>query len=139
MEAPEDRLLELLGEAEGNQNSLGALETSGGVPRDCVVVQPGLEGLETSARRGGRSIRGTRENREGCGPGLGLWRRIGDETRIQSPHRLDSRPLDLLARRHWVQLGLSHRRPIHPALQYPVFQLPLQTPLTPGEPQTEGS
>ena len=137
VEAPEDRLQELLGEVGGDQNSLGVRELGGGVPRGRAVVQPGKEGPETSARRGGRSLRGTRENREGWVPELGLWRRIGDETRIQSPHRIDSRPLDTLARRHWVQLGLSHRRPIPPILQYPVLQLPLQAPLTPAQPQME--
>ena len=136
VEPSEDGLQELLGEAGDNQSSLGALDL-GGVPRDLAVVQPGQEGLESSTRRGGRSIRGTRENREGCVPELS-WRKIGDRTRIQSPHRSDSRPLDTLTRRHWVQLGLSHRRPAPPVLRYPVLQLPLHAPLIPHQPHTEG-
>ena len=136
VEPSEDVLQELLGESGDNQNSLRALDL-GGVPRDTAVVQPGQEDLEIPVRRGGRSIRGTRD-RVGWVPELGLWRTIGDRTRIQSPHRSDSRPLDTLTRRHWVQLGLSHRRPVSPVLRSPVLQLPLHPPLLPHQPHTEG-
>ena len=164
---PEDRLLELLEEAEVIRDSLGTLETSPGVPRGRASIppgsrglgtagwttrgrgsfqpgsrglstagwtprgrglyQPGLGGLGTPVPRGGRAVRGAREHRGGWDPGVssvGVLRLLADETRIQSPYRQDTRPLDRLARRHWVQLGLSHRRPIHPALLQPVFYPP---------------
>ena len=139
VEEPEDRLLELLEEAEGNQDSLGTLETSGRVPRDRTVVQPGLEGLETSALRGGRSIRGTREHRESCGPGVGSleenWRRDEDPVSTQ---------VGLKA------VGLAGKETLGPARSVtqtsytsspPTSCLSVTIaapPLTPGQPQTEG-
>ena len=123
----EDELQELLGESGDHQSGLGALNL-GGTPGNTALVQPDLLGgtagrtdLESLARRGGRSIRGIRD-RVGWSPELGSWRTIGDRNRIQSPHRSDSRPLDPLARRHWAQLRLSHRRPVSPVIRPPVLQ-----------------
>ena len=139
----EDELQELLGESGDHQSGLRALDL-GGTPRDTALVQPGLLGstvgladLGTPVRRGGRSIRGTRD-RVGWVPELGSWRTTGDQNRIQSPHRSDSRPLDTLVRRHWVQLGLSHRRPVSPVLRPPVLQFPLHSPLHPHQPHLAG-
>ena len=89
--------------------------------------------------RGGRAVRGIREHRGGRQPGgvssVGALRLLEDEDRIQAPYRQDSRPLDRLARCHWSQLGLSHRRPIHPALLHPVFYPPRPLPLMQGPQQ----
>ena len=90
VDEPEDRLLELLEEAEGIRDSLGTLETSAGVPRGRTSVQPssrglgtagwaprgrglfqpGLGGLGTPVPRGGRAVRGAREHR---GAGVQVW------------------------------------------------------------------
>ena len=83
--------------------------------------------------RRGQAVRGTREHGGGGQPGRvsseGALRSLQDGDRIQFPHRPESRPLDRLARRHWCQLGLSHRRPIHPALMSAVYYPPRPLPL----------
>ena len=89
--------------------------------------------------RRGQAVRGIREHGGGGQPGGvssdGALRLLEDGDRIQFPHRQESRPLDRLARRHWSQLGLSHRRPIHPALMHTVFYPPWPLPLMQGPQQ----
>ena len=87
--------------------------------------------------RRGQPVRGTREHDAGGGrigrvSGEGALRSLQDADRIQFPHRPESRPLDRLARRHWCELGLSHRRPIHPALLADVYYPPRPLPLQGG-------
>ena len=116
----------------------------GGTPGDTSLVQSDLLGgiggwtdRDSLTRRGGRSLKGICD-RAAWSPELGSWRTVGDRNRIQSPHRSESRPLDPLARRHWAQLGLSHRRPVSPILRPPVLQLPLHPPLHPVHPHIPG-
>ncbi len=89
--------------------------------------------------RRGQAVQGIREHRGGGQPGGvssdGALRLLEDGDRIQFPHRQESRPLDRLARCHWSQLGLSHRRPIHPALMHAVFYPPWSFPLMQGPQQ----
>ena len=107
----EDDLQEVLGLPGDSQGGLGGLDL-GGTPGDTSLVQSDLLGgiggrtdRDSHTRRGGRSLRGIRD-RAAWSPELGSWRTAGDRSRIQSPHRSESRPLDPLARRHWAQLGL---------------------------------
>ena len=137
----------------------GSRGTAGWTPRERGLYQPGSRvpsptrwvpgerGLyQLNLRepvgpvfRGGWAVRGAREHRGGGEPGgissVGVLRLLEDEDRVQAPYRQNSRPLDRLARRHWTQLGLSHRRPIHPALLHPVFYPPRPLPLIQGPQQ----
>ena len=88
--------------------------------------------------RRGVPVRGTREHDTGGGrigrvSGEGALLALQDADRILLPHRAVSRPLDRLARRHWCELGLSHRRPVHPALLADVYYPPRPLPLQGGE------
>ena len=94
------------------------------VPGDTSLVQSDLLGdigggtvRDSHIRRGGRSYRGIRDRGSAAwSPELVSWRTAADRSRIHSPHRSESRPLDPLARRHWAQLGLTQRRPVSPIL-----------------------
>ena len=117
------------------------LEVQGGtslVQSDLPGDSGGRSVRDSHIRRGGRSCRGICDGGSAAwSPELGAWRAAADQRWVQSRHRSETRPLDPLARRHWAQLGLIHRRPDPPTLRPPVLQLPL-LPLQPPHPHIFG-